>query len=370
MYYTFLLLAIAIGVTSCNNEEDEKIMLQDITKLSEVNKSNSVIFINGKKQDKEYAQWVLFTVLDTISKDNDEIYEANMELTLPGSFPLGLDRLQFTTPIFHVKATSSEESIIFSGNWINAYEKVNYSIEGYLKPETLYTSDTLHINIERTIYSPSFAGNTYELTLDENTFNFSDFVDNEPIDNRRIDDYGKEGMLLYIEHLKEMTNKATYRLTFLDDGTLNIQKKDVSMTDFESIPGEFNYYMIQRYSGRGKGIIELPFEIAQKFDTLLKGDVIPGSMGRIYTSITYPWDKKAIIPFTCIDQFDKSTGLFMLTLGDWGSENFKLIGPLSEWRAHSTNYDYTLRNEAIDVFINSWSLNKQIDNLWWNLKRI
>ena len=370
LFYPFFLITFIIGLISCDNGKDtEKVTPQDIASLSEANSSNRVIFINGIKLEKEYNNLVEFTVLDTITKNNDQIYEANMELVLPGWMPIGLDKLQFVRPMFHVTATSSEESIIFSGNCPYNFGTVNYSVEGYLKHKSLYKTDTLYINTKRTA-TPSIEGKTYELTLDENTFNFSDFDTNESVDNRRIVEYGKEGMLLYIEHLKAKTNDATYRFTFMADGKLNILKKDASMADFESIPGEFSYYIMQKYStDRGTGVIELPLEVAQKFDTLLKGSVIPGSSSKIYEETSFPSNDKAFIPFKYITQFEELNGLLMLALGDWGSDYLKLIGPLYEWRRHSTNYDNSLLNEAIDVFITNWIQNSQTDNLWWNLKK-
>lgn len=371
LFYPLFLITIITGLISCQeSEENKQPKLQDIASLSQSSKSNRVVFIDGEKLEQAYANLVAFTVLDTISKNNDEIHEANMQLVLPGWMPVDMGNLQFARPIFHVKATSSEANIVFSGDFTHKSGQVNYSVEGYFKPETLYTADTLHINTKRTAPVAPLAGNTYELTLDENTFNFSDFDTNGSVDNRQIYEYGKEGMPLYIEHLKAMTNEATYRFTFLVDGTLNIQKKDASMTDFESIPGKFNYYLVQQHSDRGKGIIELPTEIAKEFDTLLKGDVIPGSMSSIYEEVSFPSNDRAIIPFEFITQHEGMNGLFMLALGDWGSDNLKLIGLLSEWRAHSTNYNDSLRNEAIDVFIGNWLLNSQTDNLWWNLKKI
>ena len=83
MYYTFLLLAIAIGVTSCNNEDDEKIMLQDITAMTNPEPAQRFIFMDGNRVDDAYAKAVTFKVLDTISKDNDKIYEAGLEMQLP-----------------------------------------------------------------------------------------------------------------------------------------------------------------------------------------------------------------------------------------------------------------------------------------------
>ena len=371
LFYPLFLITIITGLISCQeSEENQQPKLQDIASLSKSSNSNRVIFIDGKRLEQAYANLVEFTVLDTISKNNAEIHEANMQLVLPGWMPVDMGNLQFARPIFHVKATSSEENIVFSGDFTHESEQVNYSVEGYFKPETLYTADTLHINTKRTASVASFAGNTYELTLDENTFNFSDFDTNGSVDNRQIYEYGKEGMLLYIEHLKAMTNEATYRFAFLDDGTLNIQKKDASMPHFESIPGKFNYYILQQHSNSGKGIIELPIEIAKEFDTLLKGDVISGSMSSIYEEVSFPSNDSAVIPFEYITQYEGPNNLFMLALGDWGSDNLKLIGPLSEWRAHTTNYDDSLRNEAIDTFITNWLLNKHTDNLWWNLKKI
>ena len=55
MYYTFLLLAIAIGVTSCNNEDDEKIMLQDITAMTNPEPAQRFIFMDGNRVDDAYA---------------------------------------------------------------------------------------------------------------------------------------------------------------------------------------------------------------------------------------------------------------------------------------------------------------------------
>ena len=369
MYYTFLLLAIAIGVTSCNNEDDEKIMLQDITAMTNPEPAQRFIFMDGNRVDDAYAKAVTFKVLDTISKDNDKIYEAEMEMQLPEMRRISLDDMTFSRMTFHINAKASEERITFSGDEIHSLGETKYTVEGYMKQGLSYELDTLFVQVKRISPKASFAGNTYELTFDENTFSYSDFSDNGNIDNRPVIEYAQEAVPYYTNYQRDKTNGAIFRLTFQEDGTLDIKKKDNSMTGFESITESFRYYITSSNSNKGTGMIEMSFDTAMDLECFLQGGFLEGT--NYYYS--YP-PQLPIYTFNLpFEYVENEKGELMIALGDKITPQYKIRNSIKTWMYHHANGYYTPGEaDPLKVFLDNWNIpaNNLLDNLWWNLKKI
>ena len=87
--------------------------------------------------------------MDTISKDNDKIYEAEMEMQLPEMRRISLDDMTFSRMTFHINAKASEERITFSGDEIHSLGETKYTVEGYMKQGLSYEQDTLLVQVKR-----------------------------------------------------------------------------------------------------------------------------------------------------------------------------------------------------------------------------
>lgn len=369
LFYPFFLITIVIGLISCNNEDDEKIMLQDITAMTNPEPAQRFIFMDGNRVDDAYAKAVTFKVLDTISKDNDKIYEAEMEMQLPEMRRISLDDMTFSRMTFHINAKASEERITFSGDEIHSLGETKYTVEGYMKQGLSYEQDTLLVQVKRISPKASFAGNTYELTFDENTFGYSDFSDNGNIDNRPVIEYAQEAVPYYANYQRDKTNGAIYRLTFQEDGTLGIKKKDHSMTDFESVTENFRYYITSSNSNKGTGMIEMSFDTAMDLECFLQGGLLEGT--NYYYS--YP-PQLPIYTFNLpFEYVENEKGELMIALGDKITPQYKIRNSIKTWMYYHADGYYTPgETDPLKVFLDNWSIpaNDLLDNLWWNLKRI
>lgn len=365
----FLLIAITIGVTSCSDENNtEKMVLQDIATMTGSEPFQGIIYVDEELVDDEYARAITFEVLDTINKDNNKIYEAEMEMKLPESRRSSLDELIFSRMTFHIKAKATEERITFSGDEIHSLGETKYTVEGYFKKGMSYEMDTLYAYVKRISPKASFAGNTYELTFDENTFIYSDFADNGYINDRPVIEYAQEAIPYYTNFLRDKTNGAVYRLTFQEDGTLDIKKKNASMSDFESVSKGFKYYLTTGDTNKGSGMIEMSYDTAYELECFLQGGFLAGAT--YYYS--YP-PQLPIVSFALPFEYIKNEEVSLsVAIGDRITPQYKLRTPISTWMYHHSEGYYTpSESDPLKIFLDNWSVteNEQLDNLWWNLKK-
>ena len=367
LFYPFFLTTIAIGLISCDNDSD-KVMLQDITAMSSSEPAQRLIYIDEKLADDTYAKNVSFKVLDTISKYNEEIYEADMEMQLPEYKRSSMDELAFSRMTFHIRAKATEESITFSGDGIHSLGDTKYAVEGYFKKGLSYEMDTLYACVKRTSPKASFAGNTYELTLDENPFNYSDFANNGYINNRPIIEYAQEAIPYYTNFQKDKTNGAVYHLTFQENGVLSIKKKDNSMSDFEPVAKDFKYYITTEDFKKGAGMITMSFETAFELECFLQGGLLAGS--------EYFYNYPTPLPIYSFElpfqYMENNEGMLMIALGDKVTPQYKIRRMINTWMYHFSEGYYTPgETDPLKTFLTNWNIevNNLADNLWWNLKK-
>lgn len=366
LFYPFFLIAIVIGITSCDNET---VKLQDITAITGSEPYRRFIYIDDELADNTYAKNVSFRVLDTISKYNEEIYEADMEMLLPEFKRSSMDELVFSRMTFHIRAKATEESITFSGDEIHPLGEVKYTVEGYFKQGLSYGMDTLCAHVKRISPKASFAGNTYELTFNENTFNYSDFSDNGYINNRPIIEYAQEGIPYYTKFQHDKTNGAIYHLTFQENGVLNIKKKDNSMSEFEPVAKDFKYYIITKDSNKGTGMITMSFDTASELEYFLQGGFLHG--GWYYYNYANPFlvTSSFELPF---QYMENNEGMLMIALGDKAYPQYKIKTMINTWMHHLSEGYYTPGEiDPLKIFLTNWNIeiNNLADNLWWNLKK-
>lgn len=352
--FLFAGILTMICFSSCNNEEVAP-PLDIPSSLFDVN-VKKVFSFDGMNAD---GSNITFKMLSPVAQENAKVYEADLEMTVPVAIRTSIDSKTYSPFKFKVKAKSTENSITLNGDCLHGIGDVKLSVEGVYKENVGW--DTLFINLKREAPQATFAGNTYELKLNEETFNLDEIGSlydingwNHPF---RLMHYAKEGMTSYLNYLKDVTHDAVYRFTFQADGRLVVQKRTSQTADFETLPGRFRYYVADGEIG----FIEMDKQYAYELMQLLLADEDANPYG-IFDD-TYLFGDTYTIPFC----YRLKGSTLWLAIGDkTGLTNMNSI--LFYWRMNAdAYYDINTSDPLVLVYM-EWSKRENDSNqLWWRL---
>lgn len=343
--------------SSCNNDEKITPPLDISSKLINNSLAKKIFSFNG--MDVEISN-IQFEMLSASTQKNGEIYEAEMEMTLPVSIRTETTSNVLSPFKFKVKAISTENQIVFNGDCLYSIGDVKLSVDGVYQQNAGW--DSLFVNLKREAPQAAFADKTFEMTLDEQTFDLSEIADNEyslewnePFPMLH---YAEEGMSMYMNYLKDATHNAVYRFTFHTDGTLEIQKRISEKESFETLSGRFNYYLADNEIG----FIEMEKEYATEIMQLLSAYENASPNG--FFSTTYLFEDVMNIPF-CYKL--RGTKLW-LALGDkTGLINMNQI--LFNWRTNVQGYYNIDESDPLSFIYMGWNKRENYsDQLWWKLE--
>lgn len=350
----FLSLATAMCVCSCDNEVAPPL---DIPNVINNPYAKKVFSFDGMEVN---APGIKFDLLSSPNQNSGEIHEAEMEMTLPVSIRTSTTSQTYSPFKFKVNATSTEDQIVFNGDCLYGIGDVKFSVEGIYKKNSGW--DSLFVNLKREVPQAAFAGKTFDMTLDERTFDYDELASNfnqaewkEPFP---LSHYTMEGMSMYMNYLRTTTKEAAYRFTFQADGTLEIQKRNSENGNFAQLPGRFKYYLADKEIG----FIEMDKKYATEMMQLLVADenVSP------YVSFdpTYLFEDVLNIPF-CYKLHDN---VLWLALGDkTGFTNMN--GILFNWRINATDYYNVEEYDPLVFVYMGWAKRENAtDQLWWRLE--
>ena len=356
--YYFMVVALAVStfflqcLTSCS--EDEKVVPPlDIPSTLNNSSVKKVLCFDGMEGELSNVK---FELLTAINESNGEVYEAEMEMTLPVSIRTETASITYNPFKFKVKAVSAKDHITFNGDCLYGIGDVKLSVEGLYKDNLGW--DSLHINLIREAPQASFAGKTFELVLNEETFDWTEICNenvsewNEPLP---LSQYAKDGMAKYTDFLNDKTQNAVYQFTFQTDGNLVIQKRNSQMQGFETLPGRFKYYLADGEIG----FIEVEKAFATEFMKLLTANENATPHGLFET--TYLFDDILTIPFS---YRDKGTALWLAVGDKTGLKNMNRI--LLDWRVTATDYYNMDESDPLSFVYMEWNKSEYYrDQLWW-----
>ena len=358
--YYFMIVVLTVStfflqcLTSCS--EDEKVVPPlDIPSTLNNSSVKKMFCFDGMEGELSNVK---FELLSAINESNGKVYEAEMEMTLPMSIRTETATMTYNPFKFKVRALSAEGRITFNGDCLYGMGNMKLSVEGLYKDNLGW--DSLHINLIREAPQASFAGKTFELVLNEETFDLDEISKeeilewNEPLP---LSQYAKDGMAKYTDYLKDKTQNAIYQFAFEVDGNLVIRKRDSQMQDFETLPGRFKYYLADDEIG----FIEVGKECAADFVQLLTANENANPQGLF--GKTYIFDDVLEIPF-CYR--DRGTTLW-LAIGDkTGFKNMNDI--LFNWRTMATDYYNMDESVPLGLVYMVWSKHENSKNqIWWKL---
>ena len=303
---------------------------------------------------------VTFEFLNGTPAYTDMIHEADLEMTLPAKYQISTTESQFYAPMkFKVHATSSEDRITFSGDYLQGVGDVKLYVEGVYKANnTVNPTDTLYINMKRESPQAPFAGKTYELVLEENTIDLKDFEDNGLAYEGAgpVVEEAKKGFAYYMEYLRDNTQTTGYQFDFQTDGTLDVKKYDLSKNAYESIPGRFKYYI----ADDEYGFIEMDIEAAERLMQLLCGYKQGGYYSGV-TDNTYLFEDVITMTFC----YRLTPDGLSLAIGDKSFPDHSMRGMLFYWQDWAGT-DYINGTEPFSSLYVSWRENIG-DQIWWKL---
>ena len=355
-----LLLGALASMCFISCSEDEKVVppldIPSTLNSSAVNSSavKKVFSYDGMNVD---FSSITFEVLSAINSNKGEVYEAEMEMTLPGSIRTETTSVAYNPFKFKVRAISTEEQITFSGNCLHGIGNVKLSVEGLYQQNIGW--DTLRVNLIREAPQAAFAGKTYELALNEETFDLAEIGDNDNITEWNeplpLIQYAKDGLGKYMSYLQDKTQNAVYQFTFQTDGNLVIQKRNSQMQGFETLPGRFKYYLADGEIG----FIEVEKAFATEFMKLLTANENATPHGLFET--TYLFEDILTIPFS---YRDKGTALWLAVGDKTGLKNMNRI--LLDWRVTATDYYNMDESDPLSFVYMEWNKGENHrDQLWW-----
>ena len=352
----FLLLGVLTTMCFVSCSEDEKVVPPlDIPSTLNNSSVKKMFCFDGMEGELSNVK---FELLSAINERNGKVYEAEMEMTLPVSVRTETTSMTYNPFKFNVKAVSTEDRITFNGDCLYGIGDVKLSVEGLYQDNLGW--DTLHINLIREAPQASFAGKTFELVLNEETFDWTEICNenvsewNEPLP---LSQYAKDGMAKYTDYLNDKTLNAVYQFTFEANGNLVIRKRDSQMQDFETVLGRFKYYLADDEIG----FIEVGKEWATDFMKLLTANENVNPQGLFEQ--TYIFEGILNIPFCYRDM---GTTLW-LAIGDkTGYKNLKDI--LFNWRAIATDYYNMEESDPLSLVYMEWNKRENSKNqIWWKL---
>lgn len=347
------------GFTSCSDDDPvASVELVNVQKLN--NRFATKIFtFDGMEAD---ASCVTFKFLNGTPAYADVIHEADLEMTLSARYQISTTEQPFYAPMkFKVHATSSEDGITFSGDYLQGVGDVKLYVEGVYKANnTVNPSDTLYINMRRESPQAAFAGKTYELALNESTIDLKDFEDNGLAYEGAgpVVEEAKEGFVYYMEYLKDNAQTTGYQLDFQTDGTLDVKKYDLSKNAYESIPGRFKYYI----ADDEYGFIEMDIEAAERLMQLLCG---LQSMNGYYSGVTtntYLFEDVITMTFC----YRLTPDGLSLAIGDKTYPENSMRSMLFNWQDWAGGADYVNDTKPFSPLYVSWEKNSG-DQIWWKL---
>ena len=157
----FLLLGVLASMCFVSCSEDEKVVPPlDIPSTLNSPSVKTVLCFDGMEGELSNVK---FELLTGINDSNGEVYEAEMEMTLPESVRTETTSMTYNPFKFNVKAVSTEDRITFNGDCLYGIGDVKLSVEGLYQDNLGW--DTLHINLIREAPQASFAGKTFDLVL-------------------------------------------------------------------------------------------------------------------------------------------------------------------------------------------------------------
>ena len=130
--YYFMVVALAVStfflqcLTSCS--EDEKVVPPlDIPSTLNNSSVKKVLCFDGMEGELSNVK---FELLTAINESNGEVYEADMEMTLPMSIRTETASMTYNPFKFKVRAVSAEDHITFNGECLYRIGDVKISVEG------------------------------------------------------------------------------------------------------------------------------------------------------------------------------------------------------------------------------------------------
>ena len=233
-------------------------------------------------------------------------------------------------------------------------------VEGIYKKNVGW--DSLFVNLKREAPQAAFAGKTFEMTLDERTFDYDELARNYNLSEWKepfsLPHYTKEGMSMYMNYLRTATKEAAYRFTFQADGKLEIQKRNSENGNFAQLPGRFKYYLADKEIG----FIEMDRKYATEMMQLLLANENASPYG--FFTTTYLFEDVLNVPFC----YKLHGNVLWLALGDkTGITNMNQI--LFDWRINATDYYNVEEYDPLGFVYMGW--NKQetaTDQLWCRLE--
>ena len=364
-YLTFVALAVPTFflpcLTSCSEETDTPVSVE-LMDIQEINSRFAKKIISFDGIETEVSN-VPFELLSEIPSGTEGIYEADLEMLLPGSLRTSTSNGVSEVLKFQVHAKSSEEQITFNGECLHGIGGVKLYAEGNFQRSNPSdrNQDTLFINLKREAPTASFVEKTYELTLAEESIILNDFKNNKPNfeGDRPVVEYAQEGMSHYMKYLKEKTNDMSFQFTFHADGTLDVKTKKAGMSDFESLPGRFKYYIADGQIG----FIEMEGKYAAQIAQCLSGNERVDHFSYTLFNETYVFMDVINIPFSYIMMPEG----MRIALGD-RSGIYNLSALLHHWQDNIGSSNYMDGATPFSSLYGSWGQKENYsDQIWLNL---
>lgn len=359
-------ICCTLGIfTSCNNEEPvPPIELKSICK--EYNNEKVSLILNGDTLSPSVDMTIHFP--DGLLPETDT-YESRMILeTTPPWVGADGNLYNQRNLTFEVDASSSSKEIVFSGKTM---ENISYSME----VKGTIRNDSVWLDMDYQPQNNTLKGKTFELQMSADSYKldllnmgvkYQDTVIWNGVTYSTIDFVRESLDNIYKEYV-EKTGIDAYRLTFCEDGRMEVKAHNAQTGMYTPIDG---YYAYRFHKGAGGGVFEVGLEEAKKFYTEFVDDLghphFPNQLFHTY------FREKAYVPVDIRDFYHQSNEvhLYLELVGfdDYSKSWYDFSNFLSEYTKNVADLsDRTRRLGKINMLL----YNKKIaDEFLFHMKEV
>lgn len=249
--------------TSCNNEDPvPPIELKTICK--EYKHDKVFLVLNGDTLSPSVDMSIYFPDEQLPEADT---YESRMVLeTTPPWLGADGNLYEQSNLKFEIDASSSAKEITFSGSTGNTFYSMG--VEGTLRNDSVWLDMTY-----RTTEYNDLKDKTFELLMSADSYFLGYLNENVKYQDTVVwngvtyptVDFVRESLdNIYKEYVAK-TGVDAYRLTFCEDGTMEVKARNAQTGTYTPVDGYFAYRFHKGYGSWGGGVFEVGMEEAKKF---------------------------------------------------------------------------------------------------------
>lgn len=267
---------------------------------------------------------------------------------------------------FDVNVSSSPKEVSFTGQTRNDAVYYEMDVQGTIRNDSVWLDmsyRTMNNNMKDKTFELQMSADSYLLDfLRENVKDYQDTVIWEGTTYQTVD-FIRESLAPIFNEYVQKTGIDAYRLTFLEDGRIDVMARQANNGTYIPIEGDFAYRFHKGYGYGGGGVFEIGTDEAQQFCSDFQND--NGLPNFLFHTVDWA-KKKAYIPV--------ELKIARYRVGDWDDIEERLTLELVGYRDYSAqwyNYSYFLNafTKYGDDFSDKTMRLRKISSMVWG-KRV